>query len=218
MRPRGSPARLVCAVLRVVRISLPLVLVVWVLVRGGWSAPSPILSDDQRRRLAAGEVIVLDALPPRAGKSSHGGTALAIVRASPERVWHILIDYPGHARYYPRVTRVEVLEADEQHALVRYEVGIGPFSFGFYMNKYPDPIRRRIEWQLADGRANSLFRENVGFWQLDEATNGTLVTYALAVRTILPAFATSGSERESLVHTIRALRKLAEEGDGPSSR
>jgi len=136
-------------------------------------------------------VIVLDALPPKAGKSAHGGTALAIVRASPERTWRILVDYPGHTRYYPRVTGVEVLEMDERHALVRYEVGIGSFSFGFHMNKYPDPVRRRIEWQLADGRANSLFRENSGSWQLDEAAGGTLVTYAIAVRTILPAFTTS---------------------------
>ena len=206
------------AVLWTVRYSLPLVLVAWVLVRGGWSAPSPNLSDDQRRRLAAGEVIVFDALPPKAGKSTQGGTALAIVRAPPERVWRIVIDYPGHTRYYPRVTGVEVLEADEQHSLVRYTVGIGPFSFRFHMNKYADPIRRRIEWRLAEGRANSLFRENVGYWQLDEAADGTLVTYALAVRTILPAFATSGSERDSLVDTIRALRKLAEEGGGAPSR
>ena len=75
------------------------------------------------------------------------------------------------------------------------------------MNKCPDAIRRRIEWQLADGRANSLVRENSGHWHLDEAAGGTLVTYAIAVRTILPAFATSGSERDSLVDTVKALRK-----------
>lgn len=179
-----------------------------------WSVPSPILSDDQERRLAAGEIVVLDVLPPGSSQSAHGGTALAIVRASPERVWRILTDYPGHTRYYPWVTGVEVLEADDHHALVRYEVGIGPFSFSFHMNKYPVPTRRRIEWQLADGRANSLFRENTGYWQLDDAAGGSLVTYAVGVRTILPAFATLGSERESLVGTIRALRKLAEDGNG----
>lgn len=216
MRLTRSPAGLRRTALQAARYSIPFVLVVWVLVSRGW--PSPILSDDQQRRLGAGEVIVLDALPPRAGTSAHGGTALAIVRASPERVWRILIDYPGHTRYYPWVTGVEVLEADEQHALVRYEVGIGPLSFRFHMNKHPDPIRRRIEWQLADGRANSLFRENTGYWQLDEAAGGTLVTYAIAVRTVLPAFVTSGSERDSLVDTIRALRKLAEEGGGATGR
>ena len=218
MRRSRGPAELARLVLRAVPCSVPVVLGAWVLVGGGWSAPSPILSADQQRHLEAGEVIVLDALPPRAGQSTQGGTALAIVRASPERVWRILIDYPGHPRYYPRVIGVEVLEVDEGHALIRYEVGIGPFSFRFHMNKYPDPIRRRIEWRLADGRANSLFRENTGYWQLEEAAGGTLVTYAIAVRTILPGFITAGSERGSLVDTIRALRRLAEEDSGAAPR
>jgi len=218
MRRHRSPAGWGRAVLEAVRYALPFVLVAWVLVRGGWSAPSPVLSADQQRRLGAGEVIVLDELPPRASTSAHGGTALAIVRASPEQVWRILIDYPGHTRYYPAVTSVEVLEADEQRALVRYQVKIGFFSFKFHMNKYPDPIRHRIEWQLADDRPNGLFRENTGYWQLGEAPGGTLVTYAIAVRTILPGFVTSGSERDSLVDTIRSLRKLAENGGGATGR
>ena len=189
---------------------LPLLLVAWALVSHASSVTWLALSDDQRRHLAAGEVIVLDALPPRASTSAHGGTALGIMRASSARVWSILTDYPGHTRYYPWVTGVEVLEADEHYALVRYRVSIGPFSFGFHMDKYPDAGRRRIEWQLAEGRANGLFRENTGYWQLDDTADGTLVTYAIGVRTMLPAFATRGSERDSLVATVRKLRDLAE--------
>jgi len=37
------------------------------------------------------------------------------------------------------------------------------------------------------------------------------VTYALAVRTVLPAFITRGAEQESLTETITAMRKLAEQ-------
>jgi ribosome-associated toxin RatA of RatAB toxin-antitoxin module len=194
-----------------------MVLVTWVLIGRVSSAPPPTLSDDQRRRLAAGEVIVLDALPPRASASAHGGTALGLVRAAPERVWRILVDYPGHTRYYPRVTAVEVLKADERHALVRYQVAIGPLSFGFHMDKYPDPSRRRIEWQLAEGHSNSLFRENAGYWQVDGADVGALVTYAIGVRTMLPALLTVGSERDSLVGTVAALRSLAEAPDAAGS-
>jgi len=201
-----------------VRYSLLLAFVACGLVMGA-STLSPLgLSDDQRQRLAAGEVIVLDALPPGAGKSARGGTALAVVRASPEQVWRVLVDYRGHTRFYPRVVGVEVVEADERHALVRYEAGIGPLFFGFHMNKYPDPVRRRIEWQLADGHANSLFRENSGYWQVDESEGASLVTYAIAVRTILPAFLTLGAERRSLVDTINALRTLVENGKGAKTR
>jgi len=169
------------------------------------------LSADQQHRLAAGEVVVLDTLPPGASKSAGGGTAVGLVRAAPERVWPVLVDYRGHPRYYPRVVSAELVEADAQHALVRYEVGVGPFSFGFHMIKYPDPIRRRIEWHLDANRANNFFKENTGYWQVDQAEGGSLVTYAIAVRTILPGFVTLGAERQSLVDTIKRLRKLVED-------
>ncbi len=155
------------------------------LVTVAMAAPPLGLSADQQRRLDAGEVILLDALPPGASKFAQGGTAMAVVRASPEAVWRVLVDYPGHSRLYPRVVGVEVLEAREGHALIRYVVGIGPFSFRFDMDKYPDRARGRIEWRLAEGHSNTLFRENSGYWQVDAAEGVSLVTYAIAVRTIL---------------------------------
>jgi ribosome-associated toxin RatA of RatAB toxin-antitoxin module len=176
------------------------------------------LSADQQHRVDAGEVVVLDALPPGASKTAGGGTAVALMRAAPERVWSVLIDYRGHPRYYPRVTSAELVEADAQHALVRYEVGVGPFSFGFYMNKYPDPVRRRIEWHLDANRPNNFFRENTGYWQVEPAEGGSLVVYAIAVRTIVPGFLTHGAERKSLADTITKLRKLLEDEHGGASR
>jgi ribosome-associated toxin RatA of RatAB toxin-antitoxin module len=140
------------------------------------------------------------------------------VRATPEQVWRVLVDYPGHSRYYPRVTTAEVVERSERRVLVRYAVGIGPFAFDFFMDKFPDAPRRRIEWHLANGRAHGLFRENSGYWQVDQADRTSLVTYAIAVRTLLPAFVTTSAERDSLVETIAALRKLVEEGDGAARR
>jgi ribosome-associated toxin RatA of RatAB toxin-antitoxin module len=169
------------------------------------------LSADQQHRLAAREVVVLDALPPGASKAAGGGTAVGLVRAAPERVWLVLIDYRGHPRYYPGVLRAELVAADAQHALVRYEVGVGPFSFTFHIVKYPDPVRRHIEWRLDANHANNFFRENTGYWQVDPAEGGSLVTYAIAVRTILPGFVTFGAERQSLVDTIKRLRKLVED-------
>jgi hypothetical protein len=183
------------------------------------SGPAPVgLSADQQHRLTAGEVVVLDTLPPGASESARGGTAVALVRAAPERVWPVLVDYRGHPRYYTRVISAELVQADAQHALVRYEVGVGPFSFGFYMIKYPDPVQRRIDWHLDASHANNFFRENTGYWQVDRADAGSLVTYAIAVRTILPGFATLGAERESLVDTIKKLRKLVEDEKGAATR
>jgi hypothetical protein len=111
------------------------------------------------------------------------------------------------------------VESDERRAVVRYTVGIGPFSSTFYMDKFPDARRRRIEWRLSEGRSAGLFRENSGYWQVDELDRASLVTYAIAVRTVLPTFMTGSSERDSLVETIVALRRVVEQGGtGPTSR
>lgn len=176
------------------------------------SAPTPAMSEDVRRRLAAGEVVVTDELPPGASETAHGGTAVAILRASPEQVWRVIVDYREHPRYYPRVTSAELVEQDARRAIVHYRVTVGPFSFRFYMEKYPDPLRRRVEWHLAEGRPHGLFRENSGYWQINPADDGraSLVTYAIAVRTMLPAFVTAGGESGSLTETMTALRKLVE--------
>jgi ribosome-associated toxin RatA of RatAB toxin-antitoxin module len=201
-----------------VRHQIPLILVACALLLGAVTTPPPGLSDEQRRRLWAGDVVILDTLPPGASKDARGATGMALVRATSEQVWRVLTDYRGHVRYYPRVTGVEVLEANERHVLVRYEVGIGPLTFAFHMNKYLDPVGRRIEWQLAEGKSNSFFRENSGYWQVDEAREGTLVTYAIAVRTTLPSFATSGSERQSVIDTIISLRKVVASETGAPAR
>jgi ribosome-associated toxin RatA of RatAB toxin-antitoxin module len=202
----------------VTRVLLPSLLALVVLASGVATVASPAslrdLPQDQRNRLNAGEVIVNATLPPKATASARGGTAMAIVRASPEQVWRVLVDYPGHARYYPRVVAAEMVERDARRVLVRYEVGIGPFSFAFHMDKFPDARRRRIDWHLAEGHGHGLFRENSGYWQIDETDAASLVTYAIAVRTLLPGFITRGAEQDSLIETVTAMRKLVEEGDG----
>src|SRR5215471_9876752 len=182
---------------RAVRSRLALIALAGGLVVATSTAPATETPDDVRRRLAAGEVVVTPVLPPGASTTADGGTAVAIIRASPETVWRVIVDYRGHPRYYPRVTAADVVESDERHVLVHYQVTVFPFSFGFYMDKYPDPQRRRVEWHLADGRAHGLFRENSGYWQVDAAdtVDTSLVTYAIAVRTLLPRFITGGRER-----------------------
>jgi hypothetical protein len=89
-------------------------------------------------------------------------------------------------------------------------VGVGPFSFGFHVNNWEDPRHRRLVWRLAHDRPNDLFRESWGYWQVDPDRHGARVTYAMAARTVLPAFLTRGAERDGLVETLKAVRARAE--------
>jgi hypothetical protein len=175
------------------------------------------LTVDQRARLAGGEVILTGELPPGADARRHqGGTAVALVRATPEAVWRVLVDYPAHRGLFPRVVDAEVLESAASRTLVRYVVGVGPFAFGFHVNNYPDGAHRRLDWRLADDRRNGLFRSGSGYWQLDPDPQGVLVTYAMAARTVLPAFVTRGVELDGLVDTLRAVRERVEQGSTAS--
>ena len=173
------------------------------------STPPVEVSADDQQRLAAGAVIVLDARPPGASDGADGGTAMGRVAASPEVVWRIIVDYKNHPTIYPRVTSAEVVRADERSVRVRYALSIGFMSLDLVMDKYPDAARRRTEWRLAEDQPSQFFLENSGYWQVDEAPGGSLVTYAVATRTLLPAFMTRGSQRESLVTTVENLRRRA---------
>jgi hypothetical protein len=173
-----------------------------------WPAP-PELSLDQQRRLAAGEVVVLDALPPGASESAEGGTAVAFTPAAPKAVWAVLVDWRNHPMIYPRVVHAEVTQADARRVRMRYVLAVGILSFDLHVDKYPDAGRGRVEWRLAEDRPSRLFRESSGYWQVDAAPGGSVVTYAVATRTGVPAFFTRGAQRDSLVTTIDAVRRRA---------
>lgn len=191
----------------IVRIALALALIV-----ATWPAEAnpSVLSPAQLARLERGEILVLDLLPPGGTGEGHGGTAIAKIHASADRVWKVLVDYHGHRGLYPRVVEAQVLEADADHALVRYVVGVGPFSFGFHVNNFPRPAQRRIEWRLAHERPNDLFRDSWGYWEIEPRGDAVVVTYAMAARTVLPTFLTRGAERDGLVATVKAVRERAE--------
>ncbi len=191
-------------------IALVCVIVLMVLVPRAVAAVE--LSAQQQRRLEHGEVVLVDRLPPGGTpRGGQGGTAIALTQASPRAVWQVLVDYPRHSGLYPRVVDAAVLESDGTRALVRYVIEVGPFSFGFHVNNYADEVRGRLVWELARSRENDLFRESWGYWQVDSSPRGTVVTYSMAARTVLPGFLTRGAEREGLVATLEAVRTRAEQ-------
>jgi hypothetical protein len=182
-------------------------------------ATPPALSVEQQRHLDAGEIVLLDTLPPRASASAQGGTAVAVVCAPPAAVWAVLVDWRNHPAIYPRVTRAEVVHADAARVRVRSTLAIGPLSFDVDLDKFPDAERRRVEWRLPPDHSGGFFSESSGYWQVDEAARGaSIVTYAVGTRTLAPGFLTRGSHRESLVSAVESLRKQAKHAAGCVSR
>jgi hypothetical protein len=96
---------------------------------------------------------------------------------------------------------------------VRCVVGIGPFSFEFHVTTQPEAARGRLAWRLARDRPNDLFQDSWGYWQVDAHPHGSIITYAMAARTLLPAFLIRGAERDGLIATLHAVRARAEQID-----
>jgi hypothetical protein len=192
------------------RVLLAALLLACIVATPAGDANSTMLPADVVARLDRGEVVWLDRLPAGGRGGGRGGTAIAKVHASADAVWRVLVDYAGHRGLYPRVVAADVIESDAVHALVRYVVGVGPFSFGFHVDNFPDPGHRRLEWRLDRARRNELFRDSWGYWQIEPALDGVVLTYAMGAETVLPAFLTRGAERDGLVETLKAVRERAE--------
>lgn len=176
-------------------------------------AASPALSPGDLARLHRGEVVFKDQLPSAEDAPvGNGGTAIALLQADLREVWRILTNFAHYAGLFPRVKESETMEQAGGRTLVRFRVAVGPFSFRFFVTHLVSWEERQIRWRLDRSQANDLFRDTWGYWQLDAVSSGwVLVTYAMGSRTVLPAFLTNRSERESVVKTVAALKARVEQ-------
>ena len=184
-------------------------------------AAPPSLSPGDLSRLNRGEIVFRTELPSGEDASTgNGGTAVALLEADVETVWKVLTDFAHYAGLFPRLTGSEVMRQEGPHALVQFRVSVGPFNFRFFVAHVVSWQERQIRWRLDRTQANDLFRDTWGYWRLEPTSGGrVLVTYAMGARTILPGFLTNGSERESVVKTVAALKAQVERARGvPANR
>jgi len=179
-------------------------------------AETPGLSPGDLSRLSRGEILYREQLPTAEdAPAGNGGTAVAVLKADPEEVWRILMDFDHYAGLFPRLKGSEVVHRNGERALVRFHVAVGFFNFRFFVAHMVSQEGRELRWRLDRSRENDLFRDTWGYWRLDPLPDGrVLVTYAMGSQTVLPAFMTRGSEQESVVKTVAALKARVEQSRG----
>lgn len=189
-----------------------IILLLVLLAPGPAPAAAPALSPNDLDRLSRGEILFKDQLPSAGGApTGNGGTAMVVLQADPEEVWRILTDFSHYAGLFPRLKESEVMTQEGAYALIRFRVAVGLFSFRFAVAHFVSREERQIRWRLDRGQANDLFLDTWGYWRLDPLPGGrVLVTYAMGSQTVLPAFLTRGSEQESVVKTVAALKARVE--------
>ncbi len=93
------------------------------------------------------------------------------------KLYDVIIDYAKYPDFVDGVDSIEILEADENGARVKYSINlIKQFS---YIIKLTHQRPNKVTWTLESG---DIFKSNVGGWDLKDLGDGKVeVTYSLEI-------------------------------------
>ena len=180
------------------------------LARPAGAEPWP--SEEERQRLARGDVVYRVGAAPRDGATIPGARgAIAFVRVptGPEAVWAILMAPRRYPEIFPGLRAVEVLEESASTWLLRSEGKVGPFEFRYHTRYQIRSEARSLVWRLDPGLDNDVFDDNWGWWQLAPEGGATLVVYAIGSIPSSWQPLASYFERRGIVRALGALRDAA---------
>lgn len=76
------------------------------------------LAEPEKKRVAQGEIVVREIAA--AGKNGRTFEAIGLIKASRNNVLKVLMDYKKYPEFMPNVSRVEIVEQDENAAVLNY--------------------------------------------------------------------------------------------------
>lgn len=145
--------------------------------------------------------------------------AKIVVKAKPERVWHVLTDYANASFVFENLKKCQVIE-DHGHTKIMDHVvhpsGLpGTFAYRLEVKETP---HNALEWH----RVSGAFRDVDGYWKLESIESGkaTLVTYATYVNggLFLPAPLIRRQMKTDMPNVMAALKREAESGSTQIAR
>lgn len=98
------------------------------------------------------------------------------VRAPPEVVWSLLLDFPTYPK---RVHGISSCEVYDKHWTIggaqvigaTYEARVGTFKLQYFLEHVYEPLRSTMTWTL-DYSRNSDLVDNVGYWHVESKGDG----------------------------------------------
>lgn len=176
------------------------------------------LTDAQRASVESGEILVH--LADVAGSAVKKATAVAVIDASPEQVFHVLTDYEAFPEFMPYCRAVNVEERDGDHARVRYELDF-PWPIGdrHYVLKLTNRSETRGEttvlinsWTYVPDSGN--INDTYGTWEvLPHGKNRAIARYTVFTDPggKVPGWAANMATDVSVPSIIDGIRKRVRE-------
>lgn len=183
-----------------------------VLGLGRAAGAEPWPTEDERQRLARGEVVYRVGAAPRDGAlvpGARGAIAFVRVPAGPEPVWAILMAPRAYPEIFPGLKAVEILEENAAAWLLRTEGKVGPFEFRYHTRYRIHADTRTLVWRLDLALDNDVFHDNWGWWHLAPDGGATLVVYAIGSVPSSWQPLAGFFERRGITRALAALRDAA---------
>ena len=167
--------------------------------------------DAQRASLANGDVVIEDVTN---AEGISGLRAAFLLKARPEAIWNLLVDYKDFREIFPNVEELWVLEQNEKGARVRYRIRAAWMTFLYTLQRDYEEPGRRLTWRRVDGD----FKHITGQWSIRKWSDDEhqLVIYEsfLDVGYQIPtALVRSGAAKE-IRNTVRLMRLRLERNRG----
>jgi hypothetical protein len=173
-------------------------------------------SQEERARLAAGELVVRKVTEQRFALRLLGGSSWQVIKAPPEGVFRALLETRHYPRMLPTVSGAELLSDHDDLRRVRLEHKKGPLGITYRLALRVDRARRDVSFKLNDA-LNSGVRAAWGFLTVHPHGEGqTLLAYGVMVDPgdgLLVGLA-RGVIHDWLMRTPEQIRKFVESPTG----
>ena len=145
------------------------------------------------------------------GSAIKTAEALFTVKASPDAIYKVVIDYGHYSEFMPNIVKSSILEKSDSTAKGRFKLKIALFSVEYTLSFKSDisHLPYSVTWNFIQGD----IKDTTGSWLIDKEGKGTSVVH-YTVHTdpgrYVPGWIANKLSSESIHNLITAIRKRTE--------
>jgi len=125
-----------------------------------FTAPTPTaLTAKEKATLESGEPV------RKQIKHASGGRGIAImdVKASPEKVWSVILDFSGYPGWIDNLESTEIYAYGDGRYKVQFNLSVAMMDIVYYIDHHHQPAKGYLTWQLDYSRESDI-HDSTGYW------------------------------------------------------
>lgn len=173
-----------------------------------WHAIGQDFSEVQQARLQDGYVLIENVTNE---EGVHGLRAAFLIKARPEEVWNLLVDYKRFRDIFPSVEELRVLEENRQGARVHFRIRAAWMDFQYTLERNYEQPGRRLTYRRVEGDLKSVSGEWVILKGPDDERQLVVCISFVDVGFLVPTALVRNRAADDLRDTARRMRQQLEQ-------